>query len=88
MYSRGSRFAFVIARLEKLLACEGNARSLSLDLFDQWKEMDKDGKWRFTSPTHVVAAFSKAIDELEEEGGISARFSRYQNNNRDFKREA
>ena len=75
-------FGFVIARLEKLLACEGNARSLSLDLFDQWKEMDKDGKWRFTSPTHTVAAFSKAIDELENEGGIPARFARYQNNNR------
>ena len=80
-------FGFVIARIEKLLACEGNSRSLSLDLFDQWKEMDKDGKWRFTSPTHVVAAFSKAIDELEEEGGIPARFARYQNNNQDFKRE-
>ena len=68
--------------LEKLLACEGNSRSLSLDLYDQWKEMDKDGKWRYTSPTHVVAAFSKAIDELIEEGGIPARFNRYQNNNR------
>ena len=75
-------FAFVIANLEKLLACEGNSRSLSLDLYDQWKEMDKDGKWRYTSPTHVVAAFSKAIDELIEEGGIPARFNRYQNNNR------
>jgi 2-aminoethylphosphonate-pyruvate transaminase len=75
-------FGFVIARLEKLLGCEGNARSLSLDLFDQWKEMDKDGKWRYTSPTHVVAAFSKAIDELIEEGGVSARFARYQNSNR------
>lgn len=74
-------FAFVIARLEKLLACEGNSRSLSLDIYDQWKEMNKDGKWRFTSPTHVVAAFSKALDELDEEGGIPARFSRYQNNN-------
>jgi 2-aminoethylphosphonate-pyruvate transaminase len=75
-------FGFVIANLEKLLACEGNSRSLSLDLYDQWKEMDKDGKWRYTSPTHVVAAFSKAIDELIEEGGIPARHSRYQNNNR------
>lgn len=75
-------FAFVVARLEKLIACEGNSQSLSLDLYDQWKEMDKDGKWRFTSPTHVVAAFSKALDELDEEGGIPARFSRYQNNNR------
>ena len=66
-------FGFVIAKKEKMLNCEGNARSLSLDLYDQWKVMDKDGKWRFTSPTHVVAAFSKAIDELEKEGGISAR---------------
>lgn len=75
-------FGFVIAKREKLLTCEGNARSLSLDLYDQWKVMEKDGKWRFTSPTHVVAAFSKAIDELMDEGGIPARFARYQHNNR------
>ncbi|WP_428912209.1 2-aminoethylphosphonate--pyruvate transaminase [Niallia sp. Krafla_26] len=78
-------FGFVIARIEKLLACEGNSRSLSLDLYDQWKEMDKDGKWRFTSPTHVVAAFSKALDELDEEGGIPARFLRYQKNNQNLR---
>ncbi|HEY2422373.1 MAG TPA: 2-aminoethylphosphonate--pyruvate transaminase, partial [Neobacillus sp.] len=75
-------FAFVIAKKEKLVTCKGNSRSLSLDLYDQWKEMDKDGKWRFTSPTHVVAAFARAIDELEEEGGIPARSARYQQNNR------
>lgn len=74
-------FGFVIAKLEKLLQCEGNARSLSLDLYDQWKEMDKDGKWRYTSPTHVVAAFSKAIDELIEEGGVIERYNRYRSNN-------
>lgn len=75
-------FGFVIAKLDKLAACEGIARSLALDLYDQWKGMEQDGKWRYTSPTHVVAAFSKALDELNEEGGVSARFSRYQNNNR------
>ncbi|HJF32528.1 MAG TPA: 2-aminoethylphosphonate--pyruvate transaminase [Sporosarcina psychrophila] len=75
-------FGFVIAKLEKLVVCEGNARSLSLDLYDQWKGMDQDGKWRYTSPTHVVAAFAKALEELVEEGGIPARFSRYQHNNR------
>ncbi|GAA0346296.1 2-aminoethylphosphonate--pyruvate transaminase [Oceanobacillus sp. FSL W7-1293] len=74
-------FGFVIAKLDKLQACEGNAGSLSLDLYDQWKEMNKDGKWRYTSPTHVVAAFSKAIDELMAEGGTPARFQRYQRNN-------
>ena len=80
-------FGFVIAKLEKLCACEGIARDLSLDLYDQWKGMDKDGKWRYTSPTHVVAAFSKALDELNEEGGVSARFSRYRNNNRLLRRD-
>ncbi|MEG0590924.1 MAG: 2-aminoethylphosphonate--pyruvate transaminase, partial [Lachnospiraceae bacterium] len=47
-------FSFVIANREKLLESKGKARSLSLDLYDQWKTMEQDGKWRFTSPTHVV----------------------------------
>lgn len=75
-------FGFVIAKLDQLKGCQGVARSLSLDLYDQWKGMDKDGKWRFTSPTHVVAAFSKALDELMEEGGVPARHARYLENNR------
>ena len=66
-------FSFILCRRDKLLASEGKARSLSLDLLDQWKGMEKDGKWRFTSPTHVVLAFSKALDELAQEGGIPAR---------------
>ena len=58
-------FAYVIVRKDLLAACEGNARSLALDLYDQWKTMNVDGKWRFTSPTHVVLAFAKAMEELE-----------------------
>ena len=49
-------FSFIIARREALEQCAGKARSLSLDLYGQWTEMEKDGKWRFTSPTHVVLA--------------------------------
>lgn len=75
-------FAFIICRKSELEKCKGKAVSLSLDLYDQWKGMDKDGKWRFTSPTHVVLAFAKAMKELEEEGGIPARSRRYQENNR------
>lgn len=75
-------FSFIVCRRDKLMESEGKARSLSLDLLDQWKGMDKDGKWRFTSPTHVVLAFSKALDELAEEGGIPARYRRYAENNR------
>lgn len=75
-------FSFIIANREKLMESAGKARSLSLDLYDQWKTMEKDGKWRFTSPTHVVLAFSKALDEMLEEGGIEARSKRYYHNNR------
>lgn len=56
------------------------ARSFSLDLYDQWEVMNKNGKWRFTSPTHSVRAFSRALIELEIEGGIKARHKRYKEN--------
>lgn len=75
-------FSFIIARKKLLIESAGKARSLSLDLYEQWKTMEVDGKWRFTSPTHVVLAFAKAIEELEAEGGISARNKRYTENNR------
>lgn len=75
-------FSFVICRRDALEAAKGVARSLSLDLYDQWKCMEADGKWRYTSPTHVVLAFAQAIRELEAEGGIAARHARYTENNR------
>ena len=76
-------FGFIIAKREKLMACKGVARSLSLDIYDQWETMEKGGgKWRFTSPTHVVRAFYQAMKELNEEGGIAARYERYKKNHR------
>lgn len=75
-------FGFVLAKKDELSKCEGNARSLCLDLYGQWKEMDKSGKWRYTSPTHIVRAFYQALDELEAEGGVKARYSRYCKNQR------
>lgn len=75
-------FSFVIARTAELQATEGNARTISLDLHAQWKTMQScNGKWRFTSPTHVVAAFAQAIKELDDEGGVEARGKRYAANN-------
>ena len=41
---------------------------------------DNQGKWRFTSPTHVVRAFAEALKELDGEGGIAARQHRYSEN--------
>jgi 2-aminoethylphosphonate-pyruvate transaminase len=76
-------FCVVLARRSSLEACEGRARSLSLDLFDQWREMERgDGKWRYTSPTHVVRALVQAVAELAAEGGVAARCARYTENQR------
>ena len=75
-------FSFIIAKTKSLLPCKGNAHSMSLDLFDQWQDMDKTGKWRFTSPTHVVRGFLQALTELKEEGGVEGRYSRYIENQR------
>lgn len=74
-------FSFILCKRDELMKCKGRARSLSLDLYDQWETMEKDsGKWRFTSPTHVVHAFKQALKELAEEGGVEARHERYRVN--------
>ena len=74
-------FSFVIANKEALESTKGIARTLSLDLYGQYAEMERNnGKWRFTSPTHVVHAFYEALKELNEEGGVVARHQRYLNN--------
>jgi 2-aminoethylphosphonate-pyruvate transaminase len=77
-------FGFVIAKITELEKCKGGAKSLSLDLYEQWFGMEKQdaGKWRFTSPTHSVNAFHTALIELEEEGGVVAREARYRANNK------
>ena len=71
---------FVVVREDRIVAAGGNSHSLALDLHDQWSYMQRTGQWRFTPPTHVVAALRSAIDQFETEGGQPARERRYQNN--------
>ncbi|MGH6953804.1 MAG: 2-aminoethylphosphonate--pyruvate transaminase [Alphaproteobacteria bacterium] len=68
--------AFVIARKQALEAA-GEAPSLALDLADQWRFMERTGQWRFTPPTHVLAALDQALAEHEAEGGVGGRGARY-----------
>jgi 2-aminoethylphosphonate-pyruvate transaminase len=72
--------AFAIVERTVLERASGNAPSLSLDLFDQWRAFETDGQWRFTPPTHVVAALDRALDEHAAEGGIAGRGARYRRN--------
>ena len=71
---------FSIIRKSVLETCEGNAHSLSLDLYDQWQAIEKTKQWRFTPPTHVIVAFDKALDIYDAEGGPEGRAERYSNN--------
>lgn len=70
-------FSFAIGSKEKLLQCKGVARCLSLDLYEQHDNLEKTSQFRFTPPTHTMLAFKKALEELEEEGGIAGRSARY-----------
>lgn len=71
---------FVVIKRSTLEKCEGNCHSLSMDLYDQWVYMEKTTQWRFTPPTHVVAALDTAIAQYLEEGGLPARGARYARN--------
>jgi 2-aminoethylphosphonate-pyruvate transaminase len=71
---------FVFLRKAVLDACAGNSQSLAMDLHDQLVYMEKTGQWRFTPPTHVVAALAEAVTQFVEEGGQPARLARYSDN--------
>jgi 2-aminoethylphosphonate-pyruvate transaminase len=73
-------FGFVIARKSELEKTKGNSHSLSLDVHAQWAAMVKTGQWRYTPPTHVVAAFLEALRIHADEGGVAARGARYTRN--------
>lgn len=73
-------FCFVFGQRDRLLACAGYARSLSLNLAAQLRGFDQNGQFRFTPPTHALLAFARALEELEREGGVPARAARYRRN--------
>jgi len=73
-------FAFAICRRESLLATEGHARTVSLDLLAQWRGLEANGQFRFTPPTHAILAFRQALRELDAEGGVDGRSARYRSN--------
>jgi 2-aminoethylphosphonate-pyruvate transaminase len=71
---------FVLCRESALKQTEGNAPSLSLDLYDQWQNLEKTNQYRFTPPIHCIVAFDQAMTEHEQEGGVAGRGGRYRNN--------
>jgi 2-aminoethylphosphonate-pyruvate transaminase len=79
-------FAFAICRRQTLLASEGSARTVSLDLLAQWQGLERNGQFRFTPPTHALLAFDQALNELDAEGGVTGRAQRYRENHETLRR--
>ncbi|MGE0745205.1 MAG: 2-aminoethylphosphonate--pyruvate transaminase [Rhodospirillales bacterium] len=71
---------FAICREDALAATKGNSPSLAFDLHDQWRGFEANGQWRYTPPTHVLAALDQALVEHEAEGGVAGRGARYRSN--------
>ncbi len=76
--------SFAVARIDRLVACQGQARSWSLDLADIYQHALRVGwgSFRFTPPAQVLAAFQTALDLYDAEGGQPARLARYTQNMR------
>jgi 2-aminoethylphosphonate-pyruvate transaminase len=75
---------FVLARRAVLERCEGVSHSLAMDLHDQWVYMSRTTQWRFTPPTHVVAALDAALEQYFAQGGRAARAAAYAANCREL----
>jgi 2-aminoethylphosphonate-pyruvate transaminase len=73
---------FVLSRVSALEKTKGNAVSLTLDLFEQWQNLEKTSQYRFTPPIHCIVAFDQALTEHEREGGVAGRGARYRNNHK------
>ena len=75
--------AFAIARIDRLLACAGNAGSWSFDLSNIYDHALRNGwgSFRFTPPAQILAALDVALDFLDAEGQ-PARLARYTANMR------
>ena len=73
-------FGYVIARIEALKSAKGRSPSMCLDVHAQWQGFENTRQWRFTPPTHVVAAFVQALQAHALEGGVAGRGARYARN--------
>ena len=72
--------AMVIAKRDALEAAAGRSASVVLDLHAQWRFFEDVGWWRWTPPTHVVAALARACERHRREGGTARRLERYRRN--------
>lgn len=68
--------AFCIAKKDVFEVEGKNARSVSLDMLEQWQNLENTGQFRFTPPTHALVAFDTALNNFIKQGGLEKRAER------------
>ena len=74
--------SFVIAKKKTLELSSDFRRSLSLDLYQQYKDFEKNSQFRYTPPPQIVNSLNVSLIELKEQGGVDARYQDYLVKNR------
>ena len=69
--------SFIIANKSSLEECKNNNNTLSLDLYDQYQDLEKQDQFRYTPPVQIINALNVALDELIRSGGIERRYEYY-----------
>ena len=68
---------FVIVKRYSLEENKGSGRTLTLDLYDQYLDLQQKEQFRYTPPVQVISALDTSLTELVEEGGVEARHENY-----------
>ena len=68
--------SFVVANRLKLKKNK-TSKSLSLHLYEQWKEFEENEQFRYTPPVQMITSLNEAINELYDEGGVESRYKKY-----------
>lgn len=74
--------SFVIAKKRTLEKLRNNKSSLTLNLYDEWRYMEKTNQFRFTPPIQLVNYLYKSLQQLEHNGGIENRYKKYKRLNK------
>jgi 2-aminoethylphosphonate-pyruvate transaminase len=72
--------SFIISKLDHLQTAAGQSHSAVLDLHHIWTTQREFGQFPQVPPTHALMALRAALRELDEEGGMFGRSTRFARN--------
>ena len=72
---------FVISKKDIIEESKNNGKTLSLDLYNQYKDFIDKEQFRFTPPVQVINSLDLSIKELIKQGGVNERFKKYKRMN-------